>query len=52
MKRVVILLVFGFLLVACQSFSPQGGHKIDVTGLPFRGSPEASVTVVVFTDYQ
>ena len=27
-------------------------HKIDVTGLPFTGSPDAPVTVVVFSDYQ
>jgi len=52
MKKMVILLVFGFLFVACWPFSPQGVHKIDVTGLPFEGSPDASVTVVVFSDYQ
>jgi hypothetical protein len=27
-------------------------YKIDVTGLPFKGSQEASVTVAVFDDYQ
>ncbi len=27
-------------------------HKIDVTGLPFKGTPDAPVTVAVFTDYQ
>jgi hypothetical protein len=27
-------------------------HKIDVTGLPFKGPSDASVTVAVFTDYQ
>jgi len=27
-------------------------HKIDVTGLPFKGIPDAAVTVAVFTDYQ
>jgi hypothetical protein len=27
-------------------------YKIDVTGLPFKGSQDASVTVVVFDDYQ
>ncbi len=52
MKRMGILLVLGFLFVACWPFSPQGVHKIDVTGLPFEGSPDASVTVVVFSDYQ
>jgi hypothetical protein len=27
-------------------------HKIDVTGLPFKGSENAPVTIAVFTDYQ
>ncbi len=27
-------------------------HKIDVTGLYFKGPPDAPVTVAVFTDYQ
>lgn len=27
-------------------------HRIDVTGLPFKGPPDAPVTVAVFTDYQ
>jgi hypothetical protein len=27
-------------------------YKIDVTGLPFKGPQDASVTVVVFDDYQ
>lgn len=27
-------------------------HKIDVTGLYFKGPPDASVTVAVFMDYQ
>ena len=27
-------------------------HKIDVTGLPFKGPQEAPVTIAVFTDYQ
>ncbi|HSB06469.1 MAG TPA: hypothetical protein VLK23_14890 [Thermodesulfobacteriota bacterium] len=52
MKRMVILLVLGFLFVACWPFFPQGVHEIDVTGLPFEGSPDASVTVAVFSDYQ
>ena len=51
-KRTAILLVLGFLSVACWPFSPQGAHKIDVTGLPFKGSPDAPVTVAVFSDYQ
>jgi hypothetical protein len=52
MKRVMILLVLAFLFVACWPFFPEGVHKIDVTGLPFKGSPDASVTVAVFSDYQ
>lgn len=52
MKRMMILLVLTFLSVACWSFFPQGVHKIDVTGLPFKGSPDAPVTVAVFSDYQ
>jgi len=27
-------------------------HKIDVTGLPFKGPQDAPVTIAVFTDYQ
>ena len=27
-------------------------HKIDLTGLPFKGPQKAWVTVVVFDDYQ
>jgi hypothetical protein len=27
-------------------------YKIDVTGLPFKGPQGASVTIVVFDDYQ
>jgi len=27
-------------------------HKIDVTGLPFKGSQEAPITIVAFDDYQ
>jgi len=27
-------------------------HKIDMTGLPFKGPGDAAVTVAVFTDYQ
>jgi hypothetical protein len=27
-------------------------HKIDMTGLPFKGPADAAVTVAVFTDYQ
>jgi len=27
-------------------------YKIDLSGLPFRGPPDAPVTVAVFTDYQ
>jgi len=27
-------------------------YKIDMTGLPFKGPQDATVTVVVFTDYQ
>jgi DNA-binding beta-propeller fold protein YncE len=27
-------------------------QKIDTSGLPFRGPPDAPVTIVVFTDYQ
>ena len=30
----------------------QAVYKIDVTGLPFKGPQDASVTVVVFDDYQ
>ena len=27
-------------------------HKIDVTGLPFKGPQDAPVTIAIFTDYQ
>jgi len=27
-------------------------HKIDISGLPFRGSEHARVTIAVFSDYQ
>ena len=27
-------------------------YKIDITGLPFKGSQDASVTIVLFDDYQ
>ncbi len=52
MKRTMILLVLGFLIVACWPFFPPVVHKIDVTGLPFKGPPDAPVTVAVFSDYQ
>ena len=52
MKSAIILLVLGFLFVACSPFVREGAHEIDVTGLPFEGSPDASVTVAVFSDYQ
>ncbi len=37
---------------ALQIITLEAVYKIDVTGLPFKGSPDASVTVAVFTDYQ
>jgi len=52
MKRTMILLVLGFLIVACWPFFPPVIHKIDVTGLPFKGPTDAPVTVAVFSDYQ
>jgi hypothetical protein len=52
MKRMMIPLVLAFLIMACWPFFPPGVHKIDVTGLPFKGSPDAPVTVAVFSDYQ
>ena len=52
MKRMMILLVLAFLIVACWPFFPPAVHKIDVTGLPFKGPPDAPVTVTVFSDYQ
>jgi hypothetical protein len=27
-------------------------HRVDISGLPFRGAKDAAVTVVVFSDYQ
>jgi hypothetical protein len=27
-------------------------HKVDLSGLPFKGAPDAPVTLVVFSDYQ
>ena len=52
MKRTMILLVLGFLVVACWPFSPPVAHRIDVAGLPFKGPPDPPVTVAVFSDYQ
>ncbi len=50
MKRMMILLVFW--AVACSPLFVTVVHEIDVTGLPFKGSPDAPVTVAVFSDYQ
>jgi hypothetical protein len=52
MKGTMILVVLGFLVMACLPFFPPVIHKIDVTGLPFKGPPGAPVTVAVFSDYQ
>jgi hypothetical protein len=51
-RLMMIFLVLAFLFVACLPFFPQGVHKIDLTGLPFQGSPDAPVTVAFFSDYQ
>jgi hypothetical protein len=48
-----MILAFGFLpVVACWPFFQPVIHEIEVTGLPFKGSPDAPVTIAVFSDYQ
>ena len=50
----VFFVVLCFVGVGCFTGGARVGvvQKIDVAGLPFEGSPDAPVTVVVFSDYQ
>ncbi len=46
------MVLLAFWTVACSPLFVTVVHEIDVTGLPFKGSPDAPVTVAVFSDYQ
>ncbi len=46
------MVLLAFWTVACSPLFAPVVHEIDVTGLPFKGSPDAPVTVAVFSDYQ
>jgi len=50
--RANILTITSSTKKALQTIILEVIHRIDVTGLPFKGPPNAPVTVAVFTDYQ
>ena len=52
MPKVDLVTIASSTKKAVQIILLESIYKIDVTGLPFKGSQEASVTIVVFDDYQ
>ena len=52
LPRANMLTIASSMKKALQIILLEAVHKIDVTGLPFKGPQDASVTVAVFDDYQ